>query len=65
MAWKGIIEEYRSYLPVTEKTPVITLLEGNTPLIPSKTLSDMVAGVRRSFLNMKVSIQRPHLKIVV
>ncbi|MCY7393943.1 MAG: pyridoxal-phosphate dependent enzyme, partial [Leptolyngbyaceae cyanobacterium CAN_BIN12] len=25
---------YRPYLPVTEQTPVITLREGNTPLIP-------------------------------
>ncbi len=34
----GVIERYREYLPVTEKTPVITLLEGNTPLIPSLSL---------------------------
>ena len=33
-AWKGLIEEYRQYLPVTQKTPVVTLQEGNTPLIP-------------------------------
>lgn len=32
--WHGLIEEYRQYLPVTENTPVITLQEGNTPLIP-------------------------------
>jgi len=32
--WRGLIEEYRAYLPVSEKTPVITLHEGNTPLIP-------------------------------
>lgn len=31
--WKGIIDCYRTYLPVTNKTPVITLNEGNTPLI--------------------------------
>ncbi len=31
--YKGVIERYRKYLPVTEKTPIITLLEGNTPLI--------------------------------
>lgn len=31
--WKGLIEEYRDFLPVSEKTPVITLQEGNTPLI--------------------------------
>lgn len=31
--WKGLIEEYRDFLPVSEQTPVITLHEGNTPLI--------------------------------
>jgi threonine synthase len=31
--WRGIIEEYREFLPVSDKTPVITLQEGNTPLI--------------------------------
>lgn len=34
MRWNGVIAAYRQYLPVTDKTPVITLLEGNTPLIP-------------------------------
>ncbi|MFH1825236.1 MAG: threonine synthase [Candidatus Firestonebacteria bacterium] len=37
--YKGIIEKYKKYLPVTSKTPVITLLEGNTPLIPADNLS--------------------------
>lgn len=37
--WKGIIEEYREFLPVTAQTPVVTLLEGNTPLVPSEDLS--------------------------
>lgn len=31
--WKGIIDCYRSNLPVSNKTPVITLNEGNTPLV--------------------------------
>jgi threonine synthase len=31
--WQGVIETYRSFLPVTDKTPVVTLNEGNTPLI--------------------------------
>jgi len=34
----GVIDHYRSYLPVTDKTPVITLLEGDTPLIASRYL---------------------------
>ncbi|MFH1784473.1 MAG: threonine synthase [bacterium] len=39
MGYKGIIERYRKYLPVSEKTPVITLLEGDTPLIPARNLA--------------------------
>lgn len=39
MKWPGVIAAYREFLPVTDKTPVITLLEGNTPLIPAYNLS--------------------------
>ncbi len=42
MSWKGIIEQYRDFLPVSDKTPVVTLLEGNTPLIPSQDLSEEI-----------------------
>lgn len=42
MAWKGLIEEFRQYLPVTDATPVITLNEGNTPLIKARHLSALV-----------------------
>ncbi|HEX9696637.1 MAG TPA: threonine synthase [Actinomycetota bacterium] len=38
--WRGIIEEYRDALPVSEATPVVTLREGGTPLIHSASLSD-------------------------
>jgi threonine synthase len=37
-SWKGIIEEYREFYQVTEKTPIVTLLEGNTPLIKAVNL---------------------------
>lgn len=40
VSWRGVIEEYRDFLPVTKKTPVVTLLEGNTPLVLSRDLSD-------------------------
>ena len=33
MAWQGLIHQYREFLPVSEATPVVTLNEGNTPLI--------------------------------
>jgi threonine synthase len=38
--WRGVIEEYREWLPVTEATPVISLGEGGTPLVPSPQLSE-------------------------
>jgi threonine synthase len=38
-AWRGVIEEYRDRLPVTSKTPVVTLLEGGTPLLRGARLS--------------------------
>ena len=31
--WDGLIEAYKPWLPVTKKTPIITLKEGATPLI--------------------------------
>lgn len=34
--WRGLIEEYREFLPVTASTPVISINEGNTPLIQLK-----------------------------
>jgi threonine synthase len=42
MAWRGVIEEYRHRLPVSDTTPVVTLLEGGTPLIPAPAVSDLV-----------------------
>jgi threonine synthase len=39
MMWKGLLHQYRDYLPVTEKTPMISLNEGNTPLIRLESLS--------------------------
>ncbi|MBF9067491.1 threonine synthase [Streptacidiphilus fuscans] len=38
--WRGLIEEYRDRLPVTAATPVVTLLEGGTPLVPAQLLSE-------------------------
>ncbi len=42
IAWPGVIEYYRKYLPVTDRTPVVTLLEGNTPLIPCERIRAML-----------------------
>jgi threonine synthase len=42
--WRGVIDEYRDFLPVTERTPVVTLLEGGTPLVPAPRLSERVGA---------------------
>ena len=39
MSWRGVIEEYRARMPVTAATPVVTLLEGGTPLVAAGELS--------------------------
>ncbi|HZN12949.1 MAG TPA: threonine synthase [Acidimicrobiales bacterium] len=44
VAFRGVIEEYRSFLPVSADTPVITLLEGGTPLLPAPRLSERVGA---------------------
>ena len=38
--WRGIIDEYRDRLPVTEATPVISLREGGTPLVRANVVSE-------------------------
>jgi threonine synthase len=40
--WRGVINAYRDRLPVDDATPVVTLYEGNTPLLPAPELSDRV-----------------------
>ena len=43
MAWQGVIQKYHPYLPFSEDTRIITLNEGNTPLIQADRLSDLIA----------------------
>jgi threonine synthase len=40
--WRGVIEEYRDRLPVTDSTPVVTLREGGTPLLVAERISELV-----------------------
>lgn len=42
MYYQGLINRFREYLPVSEKTPVITLNEGNTPLIKADNLAKKI-----------------------
>jgi threonine synthase len=44
LGWRGVIEEYRSHLPIPPGAPVVTLLEGGTPLVPAPRLSERVGA---------------------
>jgi threonine synthase len=44
--YQGVIHRYAEHLPVTEATPVITLLEGNTPLV---SVPNFVAAIGGQF----------------
>ncbi|MFC4640416.1 threonine synthase [Deinococcus hohokamensis] len=40
----GLLERYRPYLPVTDRTPLLSLSEGSTPLIHAPRLSERLGG---------------------
>lgn len=40
--YQGLINKYRQYLPVSDYTPVVTLNEGNTPLIKADNLAKKI-----------------------
>ena len=42
--WRGVIREYAARLPMLEGAPVVTLLEGGTPLIPCESLSELTGA---------------------
>jgi threonine synthase len=44
VAWQGVIPQYKDYLPVTSRTPMVSLKEGNTPLIKSYSISEKVGA---------------------
>ena len=48
--WPGIIAAYRSFLPVTAATPIVTLLEGHTPLIPAPFVAERLGPGVEVFL---------------
>lgn len=40
LGWRGVLREYADFLPLTERTPLLTLNEGNTPLIEAPRLGE-------------------------
>lgn len=55
--WPGVIRRYSEFLPVTAETPVVTLLEGNTPLIPVPNFVAAIGG--RFDLRLKYEAMNP------
>lgn len=42
--WRGVIDAYKKYLPVTKKTPIVSLNEGNTPLVRVDNFVKAIGG---------------------
>jgi len=58
MSYQGIIDRYRKHLPVSDKTPVVSLLEGNTPLVEAPLLAKTI-GLKGARLYLKLEGQNP------
>ena len=48
----SLLERYRDFLPITEQTPLLTLSEGNTPLLEAPRLADAL-GVAELWLKFE------------
>ncbi len=48
--WPGLINAYKNYLPISKETPIISLKEGNTPLIISENLSNLIGNNTKVYL---------------
>ncbi len=53
MKWPGIIEKYREFLPVSDRTPIITLQEGRTPLIKAPRLAEAIGADIQLYLKFE------------
>jgi len=52
-AWRGVIREFRDLLPPIPETSVVTLLEGNTPLVPAPSLAKRIAPGLELYLKVE------------
>ncbi len=44
MMWQGVIKKYLKFLPVKDKSKIVTLNEGNTPLIPARNINNLIGN---------------------
>ena len=53
VTWQGLISHYREYLPFSDKTRIISLHEGNTPLVRADRLANLIAPSKGLQLYLK------------
>jgi threonine synthase len=59
-AWEGLIQRWRKHLPVGPKTPIISLHEGNTDLLPAPAVAARIdAGSAKVEVHLKIEGQNP------
>ena len=56
--YQGLIEKYRQFLPVSAATPVVTLVEGNTPLVYAPNFAKKI-GFPKIQVNCKLEGLNP------
>ena len=61
--WRGVIRKYRKHLPVAGDTLVISLHEGNTPLIRVPNFVKTIGGAFELYLNARASTPPHHSRI--
>jgi len=61
--YQGIIQKYKCFLPVNDQTPVITLNEGNTPLIYAGYLSKLVSDAIQVYPRANYAGRHPNKSI--
>ena len=59
MRYEGLIKRYKEYLPVSDNTPIITLNEGNTPLIKADNLRREIGIEKGSEIYLKFEGSNP------
>ncbi len=47
--WRGVVEHYRDRINITRAVPPVTLLEGNTPLLPAPRLARALSNGQTDF----------------
>ena len=49
-SWPGLIKAYKQHLPINKHTPIVSLKEGNTPLIFSESISKLIGNGTKVYL---------------